>query len=251
MKEGGNTGPKPRVNLFGYLDETGLLHSPATDKVFGLGLTICHNPKQLHRDIIHFRNKRKFYQEFKFTDIRNNNLAIYKSLIDIFFSIKNVSFSCLVFDKKQLDLEKFFSGNYERAYGVYVARLVSSALEAESSKGSNYIVILADDVSTSKNDQFEKVVKEKVKMRLRRNAVFGVARLESHAITEIQMTDVLLGIVAYAYKVKFGMVKAGGAKLAMVKYLQKKLDIEKLSESREIKKRGGFRFSVEEFHAKK
>jgi hypothetical protein len=65
------------------------------------------------------------------------------------------------------------------------------------------------------------------------------------------MTDVLLGIVAYAYKVKFGMVKAGGAKLAMVKYLQKKLDIEKLSESREIKKRGGFRFSVEEFHAKK
>ena len=245
------TGPKPRVNLFGYLDETGLLHSPATDKVFGLGLTICHNPKQLHRDIINFRNKRKFYKEFKFTDIRNENLPVYKGLVDIFFNSKNVSFSSLVFDKKQLNLSKFFGGDYERAYGVYVARLVSNALEAESSKGSNYIVILADDVSTSKNDQFEKVVKEKVKMRLRRNAVFGVARLESHAITEIQMTDVLLGIVAYAYKVKFGMVKASGAKLAMVKYLQAKLDVDKLSESHEIKKRGNFRFSVEEFNAAK
>lgn len=245
-----NPGPKPRINLFGYLDETGLLHSPATDKVFGLGLTICHNPKQLHRDIINFRNKRKFYKEFKFTDIRNENLPVYKGLIDIFFNSKNVSFSCLVFDKKQLDLKKYFKGDYERAYGVYVARLVSGALEAEASKGSNYIVILADDVSTSKDDKFEKVVKDKVKMRLRRNAVFGVARLESHAITEIQMTDVLLGIVAYSFKVKFGLVKASGAKLQMVKYLQKKLDIEKLSQSHERKMRGGLRFNVEEFDAK-
>ena len=156
----------------------------------------------------------------------------------------------MLFDKKNLDLEKYFEGNYERGYGVYVAKLIADALEAESSKGSNYIVILADDVSTSKNDRFEKVVKDKVKMRLRRNAMFGVARLESHAITEIQMTDVLLGIVAYAFKVKFGMVKADGAKLEMVKYLQKKLDVDRLSETQMIKKRGGFRFSIEEFRAK-
>ena len=84
-----NPGPKPRINLFGYLDETGLLHSPATDKVFGLGLTICHNPKQLHRDIINFRNKRKFYKEFKFTEIRNENLPVYKGLVDIFFNTTN------------------------------------------------------------------------------------------------------------------------------------------------------------------
>lgn len=245
-----NPGPKPRINLFGYLDETGLLHTPATDKVFGLGLTICHNPKQLHRDIINFRNRRKFYKEFKFTDIRESNLPIYKGLIDIFFNSKNVSFSSLLFDKKLLDLQRYFKGDYERAYGVYVARLVSSALEAETSKGSNYIVILADDVSTSKDDQFEKVVKEKVKMRLRRNAVFGVARLESHAITEIQMTDVLLGIVAYSFKVKFGLVKAKGAKLEMVKYIQKKLSIDKLSATQLRKMRGGLRFSIEEFDAK-
>ncbi|MBI1856781.1 DUF3800 domain-containing protein [Candidatus Saccharibacteria bacterium] len=244
------TGPKPRINLFGYLDETGLLHSPATDKVFGLGLTICHNPKKLHRDIINFRNRRKYYKEFKSTDIRTQNLPIYKELLDIFFDSHSVSFSGLLFDKKQLDLNKYFKGDYERAYGVYVAKLISDALEAESSKGSNYIVVLADDVSTSKDDHFEKVVKEKVKMRLRRNAVFGVARLESHAITEIQMTDVLLGIVAYSFKVKFGMVKGKGAKLEMVKYMQKKLGVSKLSQTQKIKKRGGLRFFIEEFHAK-
>ncbi len=244
------TGPKPRINLFGYLDETGLLHSPATDKVFGLGLIVCHNPKKLHRDIINFRNRRKYYKEFKSTDIRMHNLRIYKELIDVFINSGNVSFSGLLFDKKQLDLDKYFKGNYEKAYGVYVAKLIADALEEESSKGSNYIVVLADDVSTSKDDRFEQVVKEKVKMRLRRNAVFGVARLESHAITEIQMTDVLLGIVAYAFKVKFGMVKGEGAKLKMVKYLQKQLGASKLSETQKIKKRGGLRFSVEEFNAR-
>lgn len=244
------TGPRPRINLFGYLDETGLLHSPATDKVFGLGLIICHNPKKLHRDIINFRNKRKYYREFKSTDIRTHNLPVYKELVDIFINSGNVSFSGLLFDKKQLDLNKYFKGNYEKAYGVYVAKLIADALEEESSKGSNYIVVLADDISTSKDDRFEKVVKERVKMRLRRNAVFGVARLESHAITEIQMTDVLLGIVAYAFKVKFGMVKGRGAKLEMVKYLQKQLGVEKISQTQKLKKRGGLRFSVEEFDAK-
>ncbi len=242
-------GPKPRVNLFGYLDETGLLHSPPTDKVFGLGLTICNNPKQLHRSIINMRNRRKFYKEFKFSEIRKENLNIYKNLIDIFFECKNISFSCVLYDKKKLDLAKYFKGDYERAYGVFVARLVSNALETQSSKGSNYIVILADDVSTSKDDHFERVVKEKVKMRLRRNAVFGVARLESHAITEIQMTDVLLGIIAYSFKVKFGLVKAKGAKLEMVKYLQKKLQIDRLSETNSKKVKGGIRFEIEEYDA--
>ena len=46
------------------------------------------------------------------------------------------------------------------------------------------------------------------------------------------------------------MVKANGAKLEMVKYLQKKLDIDKLSETQTIKKRGGLRVSIEEFDAK-
>lgn len=245
-----NPGPKPRVNLFGYLDETGLLHSPATDKVFGLGLTICLNPKQLHRAIINMRNKRRFYKEFKFSDIRNENLPIYKELVDVFFDCRDISFSCVLYDKKQLDLTKYFKGDYERAYGVFVARLISNALETQSSKGSNYIVVLADDVSTSKEDRFEKVVKEKVKMRLRRNAVFGVARLESHAITEIQMTDVMLGIVAYSFKVKFGLVKAKGAKLEMVKYLQKKLQVEKLSETHSKKLKGNVRLAIEEYDAK-
>jgi len=244
------TGPKQRVNLFGYLDETGLLHTPATDKVFGLGLIVCNNPKQLHRSVINFRNKRNFHHnEFKFTDIRTSNLPVYKDLVDIFFRCKSISFSCVVYDKKELDINKYFKGDYERAYGVFVARLVSNTLESHAGQASSYIVLLADDVSTSKDDMFEKIVKEKVKMRLRRNAVFGVARLESHAITEIQVTDVLLGIVAYAFKVKFGLVKAKGAKLEMVKHLQKKLGVAKLSNNHVKKLRGGVKFQVEEYHA--
>lgn len=246
------TGPKQRINLFGYLDETGLLHTPATDKVFGLGLVVCQNPKELHRAIVNYKNKRHYTNsELKFTDIRARNLGIYKGLVDIFFNCGNIHFTAVVYDKKDLDINKFFRGDHERAYSVFVARLVSQVLGSGQAKGSSYLALLADDVSTSKSDRFEKIVKDKVKMRLRRNAVFGVARLESHAVSEIQMCDVLLGTVAYAFKIKFGLVKARGAKVEMVKYLQKKLAVSRISANVDKKLRGGVHFSVEEYHPNK
>ncbi|HVC35876.1 MAG TPA: DUF3800 domain-containing protein [Candidatus Dormibacteraeota bacterium] len=246
------TGPKSRLNLFGYLDETGLLHTPATDKVFGLGLVVCQNPRDLHRSVISYKNSRHYSKhEFKFTDIRQKNLNLYKGLIDLFFDCKNINFSCVVYDKKELNIKHYFNGDHEKAYGVFVARLVSRVLEQGQSNKSSYVVLLADDVSTKKSDRFEKVVKDKVKMRLRRNAVFGVARLESHAVAEIQVCDVLLGIVAYSFKIKFGLVKADGAKVEIVKYLQRKLSAQRISETIEKRFKGGVQFSIEEYHPNK
>ena len=61
------TGPKPRSHIFGFLDETGLLHTPDTDRFFGLGLVIVQNPRQLHRDIIRLKDQQHFHNEFKFS----------------------------------------------------------------------------------------------------------------------------------------------------------------------------------------
>lgn len=245
------TGPKPRHNLFGYLDETGLLHTPATDKVFGLGLLVAQNPRELHRAIINFKNQRRYSKEFKFTDINPRNLGLYKDFINIFFSCHNLRFVCVVYDKKLLDIGKYFQGDHERAYSVFAAGLISKALKLSNSLATEYIAILADDVSTSKGDKFEKIIRDKTKMHLRRNALFGIARLESHAVSELQMCDVVLGTIAYAYKIKFGLVKGSSAKIQMVKYLQKQLGVAKVSEGLEKRLRKGIYVSVEEFRPNK
>lgn len=217
-----STGPKPRVHAFGYLDETGLLHTPATDRVFGLGLILSPNTRELHRGIINLKNKRQYHKEFKFTDVTSKNLPVYLDLIDIFFSCTNARFHALIVDKASLtaSLKK---GTHQKAYNKYAAELVAHSIGKNNGKASEYVTILADDVSTRKDDRFEKIVREKVKNKHRRNALFGIARLESHAVSEIQMVDVLLGATAYAYKIKYGLTKGSGAQLRLVKHLQVKL----------------------------
>lgn len=243
MSKGTQTGPKPKKYVFGFLDEVGLLHTPAYDRVFGLGLVKLHHPSILHRAIIDYRNKFRFRDEFKFRAVRQNNLSHYKRFVNLFFEMPFSEFSAMVIDKKFVNIETFFQSNHHRAYNSFVAKLIARSLEV-----SEYIVVLADDVSTPKSDNFEKEVKEKIKDRTRRNALFGICRLESHAVSEVQMADVLIGAVAYAFKIKYGLVKPSpkNAKFQLVKYIQKLLDQPALSETFERRMRAGRKFQVKE-----
>lgn len=236
-------GPKPRRDVFGYLDETGLLASPETDQVFGLGLIVAEHPSEIHRSIINYRNSRRFYGEFKFTNIDHTNLELYKGLIDLFFSCSRLRFHARVFNKTALNVKSIYNGNFDRAYNAFAAQLVANSLEI-----SEYIAIMADDVSTKKANNFEKEIRLRIKKKLRRNALFGICRLESHSLAEIQLVDVLLGAVAYAFKIKYKHVKPkhSGAKLQLVKYIQHKLNIPELSTSLKRRCRFGVTFSVEE-----
>jgi len=237
-------GPQPKKYVFGYLDETGLLHTPSTDCVFGLGLLIAHHPDELHRKIIAYKSSNGFHEEFKFNQVSRKNLKLYKGLIDIFFTCKEVRFHSAFYDKRKLDIPKVYKGDHDRAYNSFAARLA-----AESVQTSEYIAILADDVSTKKANNFEKQIKERIKHRARRNALFGIARLESHAVAELQLTDILLGTVAYAFKIKYGLVSPGrnSAKLKLVKHLQTKINRAVLSEDFEQKMKFGAAFIVREY----
>ncbi len=228
------TGPKPRLHSFGFLDETGLLHSPEVDRVFGLGLLVSSNPKELHRAIIILKNKRRYHKELKFSDVSKQNLPIYTELIDVFFSCTNLRFHVLVVDKATLT-EHQRKKAHQAAYNKFAAQLIAGSIDKGRSTASEYITILADDISTRKDDNFEKVVREKVKKKNRRNALFGICRLESHAVSEIQMVDVLLGLIAYGFKIKYGLIPGGGAQLRLLKHLQKKLNISHVAEEQKIK----------------
>jgi hypothetical protein len=235
-----STGPKPRSHVFGYLDETGLLHSPPTDRFFGLGLVIVQNPRKLHRDIIQLRNRQRFYSEFKFANISPANLAIYKKLIDICFATHSLRFNCFIIDKT-----KITTRHHVRSYNGYAGYLVAGAIDQADPKVSEYITLLADDVSTNSiDDQFEKMVRLRVSKVARRNALFGICRLESHAVTELQLCDVLVGAVAFAHKMSVGSVSRRGAKAQLVKYIQNKLNTHALSQDMNLHLRNGIMFCI-------
>lgn len=227
--------------LFGFMDETGLLNSVITERVFAIGLLKLHHPKDIHRGIVSLKDRSQFHNEFKFTDITSKNQKLYCELIDIFFKNTECSFSCIVFDKTKLNLDKFFQGNYVNAYNCYCAKLIANSLDM-----GEYIAIIADDISRPKSDNFEKKIKAKVKERINRNALFGIIRVESHAISELQLVDVLLGLVGYAFKLKYDKRSPSKGKLAVLKHIQNKLKINILSESFKKRKTGGY-FEVNEF----
>lgn len=237
--------------LFGYMDETGVLHTPKTDRIFALGLLKLHHPGLLHRQIVNFKNKKNFYNEFHFTNVTDKNWRLYSEFVQLFLSTPGCVFSALVFDKKQLDLDKFFKGDCYSAYNSYTAKLIS-----ENLKKGEYLVVLTDDISTPKSDNFEKQVKKRVKSKSGRNALFGIARVESHAVSEIQMVDVLLGIVGYSFKLKYNLIKRlhkrkNKIKMRLVKFLQNQLRVDSLSRDFEKRIKGGGSFKVKEFNPTK
>lgn len=237
------TGPKPRLHVFGYLDETGLLHTATTDRLFGLGLLVCPNPRELHRAIITLKNKRRYHTEFKLSEATKQNLPVYLELIDIFFECTNNRFHVSIVDKQLVPVVSK-AGHHTTAYNKLAARLIAGAIDRGNGKASEYITILADDVSTNKDDKFERIIRDTVRKKQRRNALFGICRLESHAVSEIQIVDVLLGLVAYSYKIKLGIVRGSGAKLRLLKHLQKKLNVTELSNQQVIKLRRGELFEI-------
>jgi hypothetical protein len=238
------TGPKPRSHVFGFIDETGLLHSARTDRIFALGLLLSQNTRELHRAIINLKNRRNYHREFKFTDITSQNFLIYKELVDIFFNCTNNRFHCLIVDKNNFHTIR--NEKSHTSYNKLAASLIADSIDYKRSRASEYITVLADDISASKDDRFEKIIRDTVKKKHRRNALFGIARLESHAVSEIQMTDVLLGLVAYSYKIRLGAAKGSGAKLRLLKHLQRKLATSELSHEQSIKLARGEIFQVTE-----
>ncbi len=235
------TGPKPQRNLVGYLDETGVLHRKE-DKIFGLGIICSPNINNLHRKLINFRNRANFHSEFKFSKVSTTNVLYYKGLIDEVFENPETMFICYVYDKLELSIK-----NHYKAYNSFCGKLISDVVLSFNNNFSNYITVLADDLSTSKDDHFEREIKSKAKQITRRNAVTNIIRLESHAVTEIQVCDVLLGIIAYAFKVEMGIIdNPNKAKLQLVKHLQKKLRVNFISTDLDRKVKG-VRIKIKEF----
>lgn len=237
-------GPKPTTNVFGFLDEIGLLNTSRSDNLFGLGLVKLQHPSILHRKIVTYKNQNNYHAEFKFAYITPHNLIHYKNLLDMYFSLKNTYFSCLLIDKQTLNIETYFKNDYQKAYNSFIAKMVASSLDT-----SEYIVLLADDISTPKTDHFENDIKTKVKKRTRRNALFGICRLDSKSVSEIQVADVLLGTIAYAFKIKYESVVANrqNPKFKLLKHLQKLINTDFLAETKTHTMRYGRVISVEEY----
>lgn len=231
--------------VWGYLDETGSLGSPVSG-IFGMGLVVTPSPRILHKKIGDLRSQLNYAGEFKFSNVRVKSLPLYKKLLDVYFESINARFTARIYlrDNFKTDLHK--TGEVYKVYNRISARLISSALDKGNYTQSDYIAIIADDISTQVDDNFEGEIRAYIKSKHRRNALFGMSRAESHAFAELQIADVLLGTVAYAFKLKHGLLDSqpNPGKLELVKYLQTHLGVDNLADNLMVKRKFGHRFEI-------
>lgn len=184
---------------FIFLDETGVLPSPR-DRFFAVGLLKCPEPAVIQRPIQTLRDKKEFRAEMKWSEVRLNVLPLYRQSLGYFFDCREAKFACFVTDKTVNNPIARF-GNQWRAY----ERLAAQLLVGNIRKGE-LVTILADEYSTPPTERFEENVRELVHKKLGAEAICGVCRMRSTGVDLFQVLDVLLGAVAYDYKLSAGLV---------------------------------------------
>lgn len=203
-----------------FLDETGMLRS-TRDPVFILGAIHSLEPAILTRQIGAIRDKHHWYDEMKWTEIvkSNRNLQGYREVLQAFFNsrLDEARFSCLVMAKSTLDLQHYFNNNVWEAYESFAVLEVFFAVQNDE-----ILTVLADEMSVPPGVYFEENLCRRVNERKGRLAIAKALRVRSKGCDLLQLADVLVGAIAYDFKLKLGTLPTppSPAKLDLLKLIK-------------------------------
>jgi hypothetical protein len=191
-------------HAFMFLDETGTLGGQR-DPFFAVGLLQCAEPYKLLRPIQRIRDKQAFYDEIKWNKVSNKNLPILKDIVSMVLS-RDCRFHVFIADKTKHDVIGRFGGQF-KAYECLARQLVIGTV-----RPNEMVWVVADEYSTPSHEPFEENVRDYVNRKLARTAVANVCRMRSGGVDLLQVIDLLLGAIAYEYKVDSGVVQSAAYK---------------------------------------
>lgn len=229
-------------NYFGFIDETGVLTSNAGQRFFALGLLKIQDTATFYEQLALIKEQavNRFGKsfEFKFNQIKRTNYRYYYDLIDLYFQYP-LLFCCLIFDKNNPDFDvgKYFSNTWD-AYLGYSCLLVKKNMGF-----LDKLCVIADYFGKPKSSSkyFENEMR-----RIR--GVYNACMIESHASLYIQITDILIGCIAYDFKIARQRTCNNNYKILVCNFLKKKINRTSLVGSFTVNKPNYF--SVWEFKPK-
>ncbi len=204
---------------FVFLDETGRL-PVARDRFFGVGLVKVPEPAVIQRPLQRMRDQKLFRAEMKWSEVRLNTIPIYKQALSYFFDCTDAKFACFISDKTVMNPSKRF-GNQWRAYERLAAQLLVGNI-----KPGEHVTVLADEYSTPASETFEENLRALVEKKLQRDAICGVCRMRSTGVDLFSILDILLGAVAYDYKLNAGLITGHNPKMRMLTHIKNRFDVE-------------------------
>ena len=245
------------ANYFGFIDETGVLHSASDQRFFAIGLLKCEDTSAVYEALALLKSraeskldrerqlkglpKNKGSFEFKFSSITKGSHEFYCELINLYFNFPKLQFCSLVIDKAnpEIKIEEIFPDTWE-AYISYSKMLIKDNMQSD-----DRICIVADFLGRPKtsNKCYEPEIRTLP-------FVYNATVLESHASLFVQLVDVIVGCVVLDFRRAREQGKNFDVfKVKVCEFLKGKLKMESLAKSF-VKHDSGY-FSVWEFESLK
>lgn len=215
MPNGVSTLPKSTPTSVAFLDESGAI---AQDRHFAVGCLKLTDPDVMVRALTKLRDRRRFYSEIHFAEMKPRSLRLYKEVVDLIAAI-DFSFSCFVVDRSQSDPVARFGGPW-----VAYERLATQLLLGSIRPGE-LVTVLADEYSSPDTVHFERDVCAAVNDRLDRLAVTKVLRLRSNAADGLQLADLLTSAVTFEFRQSVGHAGQTSPKAQLAQHVRTSLGV--------------------------
>lgn len=176
-----------------------------------------HCEERLADAMSEVRIRYRLTAEMKWTKVSRALLPAYRDFVDCFVADAELSFRCIVIDTQIVDYALFHRGDAELGFYKFYYQLISRNLEPDNSYW-----LYTDERQNRKSNRLE-VLRLVVNRWWRKQAdaepLRAVEPRRSHSEDAIQLADVLLGAIAYAWNQRGG----SQAKLDLVQHVAQSL----------------------------
>lgn len=171
-----------------YCDESCHLENDHKPYMFLGKISVAYNQVRLHTNSIKdLKNKHKFNAEIKWSKVSKSKLQFYLDLVDYFFAT-DIQFRAVGIEKSKINNQSF-----EQSFDDFYYKMYYSLLNHNINSLYHYNVYLdiKDTLSAYKVNNLKSIL----------NTKYGVFRnvqnIRSHESLLMQLTDFLMGAIAY------------------------------------------------------
>ena len=163
--------------------------------------------------------KHKSLTEIKWSKLSMSRLALYKELIDFFFS-SEIAFRCiLVKNKSNLNHDKFNRGDHNAFYYKMIYLLLNNKYINPTDESYRVILDIKDTRGRERLSELAKCLTNKNKGN---SPFIYFQNIRSHESELLQLTDLFIGAITYKTRKENQKITASKVKCEVIEYLEKK-----------------------------
>jgi hypothetical protein len=174
--------------------------------------------------------------ELKWTKVSKGKLESYQQFIELFASFPQTDFRCVVLDTHTVDYQQYHDGDKELRFYKFLYFFLSRNIEKDyrfRGECSFYQIFLdrrrkEDDIEVGHLGDLKRILNNRLDdtcIGVQSPAVRNVEAVDSRLSPEVQIVDVLLGAIGYAWE----GFQTSDAKLALIHFIEEtfglKLDV--------------------------